>query len=285
MKQSLQRKIDYSISLLKKAEPMAMEYSDKGFFLAFSGGKDSQALYHIAKQGGVKFEAHYSLTTLDPPELVHFIKEQYPDVIIDRPELTFLQLCLKKKMLPLQTVRFCCSVLKESRGAGTVTLTGVRREESVKRSKRNEFELSGRKFSGTIDQFNRVRETDFACIGGKDKIIINPIIDWTYKDVWEYLNDVVGVPHCKLYDEGWHRIGCLFCPMASKTELRRMEKRYPKYKQAIVRTIHKLRENNYMSYYKDLTDEEVFELWITRRKAAEFYNDLKYQRKIEFNEK
>lgn len=52
MRQSLQHKIDYSISLLKKAEPMAMEYSDRGFFLAFSGGKDSQTLYHIAKQGG-----------------------------------------------------------------------------------------------------------------------------------------------------------------------------------------------------------------------------------------
>lgn len=278
----LQHKIEYSIALLKKAEAMAMEYSDKGFFLAFSGGKDSQALYHIAKQGGVKFEAHYSLTTLDPPEVVHFIKEQYPDVIIDRPELTFLQLCLKKKALPTRIMRFCCAELKESQGANRVTLTGVRKAESVKRNKRNEFELSNHKFSGTIDQFNRVRETDFACINGKDKIIINPIINWTDKDVWEYLNDVVKVPHCKLYDEGWHRIGCLFCPMASNRELRRMERRYPKYKTAIIKTIHKLREGSYVKDYKDLTDEEVFEWWISKKNIAEFYSEKKLQKKLEF---
>ena len=45
----LSDKIQYSIDLLKRAEPMALKMSDKGFFLAFSGGKDSQCLYHIAK--------------------------------------------------------------------------------------------------------------------------------------------------------------------------------------------------------------------------------------------
>lgn len=161
---ALNEKIEYSINLLRKAEQMAMEYSDKGFFLAFSGGKDSQALYHVAKLAGVKFEAHYSLTTLDPPELVHFIKEIYPDVIIDRPKRTFLQLCLKKKALPTRMMRFCCAELKETQGAGRVTLTGIRREESSRRAKRNEFEVDKRKFSGTIDQFNRTRETEIVCV-------------------------------------------------------------------------------------------------------------------------
>lgn len=279
---NLQQKIEYSIALLRKAEPMAMEYSDKGFFLAFSGGKDSQALYHIARLGGVKFEAHYSLTTLDPPEVVHFIKEQYPDVVIDRQKLTFLQLCIKKKMLPTRQIRFCCEVLKESQGAGTVTLTGVRRAESAKRAKRNEFELSGHKFSGTIDQFNRVRETDFACIGGKDKIIVNPIIDWTDRDVWEFLNKVAKVPHCRLYDEGWRRIGCLFCPMANKREIAMMERRYPKYKAAVIRTIHRLREMGSMNDYPDLTDEEVFDWWKGQLNIKEYYAMTKWQQKLKF---
>ena len=282
MTPSLQRKIEYSIAFLKKAETMAMEYSDKGFFLSFSGGKDSQALYHIAEMVGVKFEPHYSLTTLDPPELVRFIKKQYPDVIIDRPNLTFLQLCVKKKMLPTRKVRFCCAELKEKQGAGRVVLTGIRREESVRRSKRNEFEIGGHKFSGTIDQFNRTRETDFACIGGKDKIIVNPIINWTKRDVWEFLNEVVKVPHCSLYDEGWHRIGCLFCPMASKKSLARMEKHYPKYKDAIIRTIHRLREKTYVNWYDDLTDEEIFRWWTSKKNIDEFYCMQKSQYKLEF---
>lgn len=279
---ALKDKIDYSINLLRKAESMALEYSDKGFFLAFSGGKDSQALYHVAQLAGVKFEPHYSLTTLDPPELVRFIKSQYPDVIIDRPELTFLQLCLKKKMFPTRKIRFCCSVLKETQGAGRVTLTGVRKQESVQRSKRNEFELGDYKFSGTIDQFNRVRETDFACIGGKDKIIINPIILWTYRDVWEFLNNVVNVPHCSLYDDGWHRIGCLFCPMASKKELFRMEKRYPKYKDAIIRTIHRIRQEGCLNKHPDLTDEEVFRWWISKDNLETFYATNRLQYKLDF---
>ena len=279
---ALNDKIEYSINLLRKAEQMAMEYSDKGFFLAFSGGKDSQALYHVAKLAGVKFEAHYSLTTLDPPELVHFIKEKYPNVIIDRPKRTFLQLCLKKKALPTQIMRFCCAELKETQGAKTVTLTGVRRQESSKRAKRNEFEVSGRKFSGTIDQFNRDKETEIVCIKGKDKIIVNPIITWTDKDVWKFLNEVVKVPHCRLYDEGWTRIGCLFCPMASKKNITMMEKRYPKYKAAIIRTIHRLREGNFVSEYKDLTDEEVFEWWKSKISMKEFYETKKKQFKLDF---
>lgn len=42
---SLQQKIDYSISLLRRAEPLALRMSDKGFFLAFSGGKDNAKHY------------------------------------------------------------------------------------------------------------------------------------------------------------------------------------------------------------------------------------------------
>ena len=43
----LQKKMMYSIDLLRKAERLALAYGgDKGYYLAFSGGKDSQALYH-----------------------------------------------------------------------------------------------------------------------------------------------------------------------------------------------------------------------------------------------
>ena len=42
----LQDKINYSIALLRKCEKMALDYDpENGFYLAFSGGKDSQALY------------------------------------------------------------------------------------------------------------------------------------------------------------------------------------------------------------------------------------------------
>lgn len=290
-----------SIEILKKAEKLALQYNPKGFYLAFSGGKDSQSLYHIAKLAGVKFEAHYARTGIDHPELVHFIMRNYPDVIWDRPDTTFWQLVIKRRMLPTRQFRYCCEVLKETNGGGYVTLTGVRRAESAKRSKRNIYEVSSHKFSGNskdefdewrkeqiaqitkntnIDQFSEQGETEVRCISGKDKIIINPIIEWKDSDVWDFLNNVVKVEHCELYDRGYHRLGCLFCPMASMKEQRKMERDYPKYKAQYLRTIHKLREyrneNGLPDYYKGMTDEDVFQWWLSKQSLEKWkaYNLL-----------
>ena len=110
-------KIERSILLIRKAESLALHMQpERGFWLAFSGGKDSQCIYHLAKMAGVKFEAHYSLTTLDHPELVRFIRNQYPDAIWDRPKLPFVALCQRKRLLPTRRMRFCCSEMKESMG-------------------------------------------------------------------------------------------------------------------------------------------------------------------------
>lgn len=115
------------------------------------------------------------------------------------------------------------------------------------------------------------------CVKGKDKIVINPIIEWTEQDVWYFLNNVVKVEHCELYDKGWKRIGCLFCPMASNKELVRMEKEYPKYKAMLIRTISRLRKNGYMNKYSDLTDEEVFRWWVSKKNIKEWYFENKLQ--------
>ena len=196
--------------------------------------------------------------------------------------MTFAQLCIKKKALPTMRMRFCCAVLKETKGAGTVTLTGVRRQESVKRSKRREAEIIGRrepKFRGSFeefDQFTRTKEVEgIQCIKGKDKIVINPIIDWSEADVWYFLNEVVKVEHCGLYDKGWKRLGCLFCPMASKKEILRQGADYPKYQTLLLRTIAKLRANGYMNQYPDLTDDEVFQWWISKEGIAKWYSNHK----------
>ncbi len=284
---SFDERLQHSIDLLRRSESLALRYYENGFYLAFSGGKDSQSLYHVAQLAGVKFEAHYALTTLDPPELVRFIRSNYPDVIIDRPDMTFAQLCIKKKALPTMRMRFCCAVLKETKGAGTVTLTGVRRQESVKRSKRNETEIIGPrepKYSGTFkqfDQFTREKEIEgVQCIKGKDKIVINPIIDWSEADVWHFLNKEVKVEHCALYDRGWRRLGCLFCPMASKKEIIKQGESYPKYRDLYLRTITKLKENGYMNKYPDLTAEEIFEWWISKESIKSWYASHKLQNKL-----
>ena len=90
-------------------------------------------------------EFHYNVTTVDPPELVIFIKEQFPFVHRDRPKKTMWQLIPEKKMPPTRLVRYCCAELKERGGNGRFCVTGVRWAESIRRrNTRGAFESYGR---------------------------------------------------------------------------------------------------------------------------------------------
>lgn len=135
MRQSLQNKIDYSINLLRKAEKMALRLDpENGFWLAFSGGKDSQVLYHVAQMAGVRFKAHMNLTSVDPPEVIRFVKRQYPDVELIKPKMSIYDMAKKKHLMPTRTFRWCCAKFKEISGAGKVTLIGIRKRRKRKES-------------------------------------------------------------------------------------------------------------------------------------------------------
>lgn len=263
----LRKKMMYSIDLLKKAESIALAYGcgDKGYYLAFSGGKDSQALYHIAELAGVKFDAHMNLTSVDPPEVIRFVKQQYQEVDLIKPKNSIYQIAIEKQILPTMRVRWCCAEYKELSGAGRVTLIGIRHQESSRRAKRNEVEISNRKFSGTLEGLDEYRqelkakrarrkskkygvnitnadqEKTLGCISGKESLLISPIIHWTEQDVWEFLNKVMEVPHCSLYDEGWHRLGCIGCPMSSAKQKQIENLRYPHVKRNWIKAIKAIR--------------------------------------------
>ena len=266
----LDKRVSDSIDLLRRGESLALSINPEGYYLAFSGGKDSQCLYHLAKMAGVKFTAHMNVTSVDPPELMHFVRTHYPDVQLHLPDINFYNLIIKKKALPLRMMRFCCSYLKERAGAGYVRLVGIRAAESSRRAKRNELELSDRSFSGTFDQFNRDKETSFQCVGGKDSIIMSPIFRWSNANVWDFLRSN-GVEWCSLYDCGYHRIGCMFCPMASVKEKRRDLKRYPGVAKAIKRSIRRIVEDyGYMNLYTSDVDE-IFEWWLSNESADVYF--------------
>ena len=233
----LRYKMEQTVALLRKGESLALRYDpENGYFLAFSGGKDSQALYHIAQLAGVKFKAHFSPTTVDPPQLIRFIRKQYPEVEFEKVEKSMYQMAKEMGMVPTRRLRWCCARFKETAGAGKVTLTGIRKAESIKRAKRQTVEVSGHKFAGDLDaffgwskeriekkvknlnqdEFSRDKQQEIRCINGKDSIIVNPMLEWSDADVWDFLNKVMEVPHCELYDPPYnqHRIGCILCPMA-----------------------------------------------------------------------
>jgi len=190
---------DYSIEIIKEFEP------DDGYYLAFSGGKDSCVILELAKRAGVKYDAHYNVTTIDPPELVRFIRASYPEVIFDYPKEAFFPLALKRG-IPTRQARWCCDALKEYSGVGRTLMTGVRHAESRARSEYAFYSKCQR----------------------HNKYFVNPIVRWSDEDVWSYIKGE-GIPYCSLYDEGFTRIGCILCPCQRKSEKIRSMQRWPHY--------------------------------------------------------
>jgi phosphoadenosine phosphosulfate reductase len=174
---------------------------DDGLYVAFSGGKDSVVILDLVKRSGVPFDAHYNLTTADPPEVVYFVR-RFPEVQFHKPRdkdgkfMSIWRLIHKKGMPPRRNARFCCEVMKEQGGKGRTVVTGVRWAESANRSKRGLYE---------------------GCYKDGNKHYLNPIIDWTTADVWHYIRSR-GLDYCSLYDEGFTRVGCVLCPMSRKTD-------------------------------------------------------------------
>lgn len=275
----LKSKIEHSIKLIKSAEKLSLMASENGFYLAFSGGKDSQALYHVTELSGVKFHSHMNMTSVDPPAVVRFVKEQYPEVQRHIPEKNFFQLIEKRRSLPSNVTRYCCEVLKEHRGEGYVKLIGIRAEESRKRANRREVETSKwKKF--TFDQFSEHQETMVNCVDGKDSILVSPILYWTEQNVWEFLNKI-GAPHCSLYDKGRKRIGCVYCPMSNISEMLDYPYRFPHWTNKLKNEIKKLCDSG-LYQTLDSNPDLVFAWYISKRTISDFLKMMESMKEGKF---
>jgi len=235
-------KVAMAIDRIRTFEP------PEGYYVAFSGGKDSVVILDLVKRSGVKFDAHYNITGIDPPELYYFIRDQHPEVQRHRPEITMWALIVKKMMPPTRLVRYCCEHLKERRGAGRVVVTGIRWEESNRRSKRKMNE---------------------ACFRDSRTHYLNPIIDWLDSDVWEYISEN-NVKYCFLYGEGFKRLGCIGCDMAGSKGKRRQFERWPRYESkyrkafdiAAKLNIQRLGEKDLKGAIRWIDGESMFNWWM-----------------------
>lgn len=275
----LQSKIDKAIEFIKHGEKLALSMNADGYFVAFSGGKDSQVLLWLVQQAGVKYRAFYAVTTNDPPQNVQFIREHYPEVIFIHPKENFYKL-VAKKGLPTMRTRYCCRVLKETAGIGYATLVGVRKDESSKRrgyrdvdviSRRKEHQDKERVYS--VDE---IVAAEHKCIKGKDKLLLRPMLNFSESEVWEviYANNL---PINPCYETA-NRVGCIFCPFAQKKQILEYCKKYPRAKAKIIDSIQQYQTK--MQKCK-LSPDEYFDWWLTKKSVKQYIAD-KRQTKIEF---
>ena len=260
-------KIDVALDRIKYFEP------EEGYYLAFSGGKDSIVCKELLKMAGVKFDSHYNHTTVDPPELIYYMRENHQDVIVEKPDITMWRLIEKKLMPPNRMVRYCCDVLKERGGEGRFVVTGVRWAESARRkntrkgvemyiNSKSKKTLDKKKIFIMSDNDEKRKMTENCIIKGK--YLLNPIIDWEDDDVWEFINSR-NLPYCKLYDEGFERLGCVGCPLASSKQMKEEFKKYPQYKKNYIKAFDRMLKEREKKG-KETTwknGEEVMKWWLT----------------------
>ena len=96
-----------AVDFLRRHEP------PEGYFMGFSGGKDSIVTEKLCRMAKVKYQAFYSCTRIDPPEVMRFIRTEYPEVAWLYPKVSMWR-AIQTNAPPLRIHRWCCDVLKKT---------------------------------------------------------------------------------------------------------------------------------------------------------------------------
>lgn len=245
-----------AIDRLKAASEMSLAYYKQPLVVTDSGGKDSSVIKELALRAGIPVEFMHNHTTADAPETVYFIRSEFKRLeelgkkcVVTMPTykgkpVTMWSLIPQKLMPPTRLVRYCCAVLKEPGGAGRFIATGVRWAESISRKKnRAIWERQHKEPEKRIllNNDNDDKRMLFESCRLQAKRVVNPIVDWSDEDVWEFIRDAKA-PVNPQYKEGQCRVGCIGCPMAGTSGREAEFLRWPTYKQAYIRAFDKLVE-------------------------------------------
>ncbi|HOV88377.1 MAG TPA: phosphoadenosine phosphosulfate reductase family protein [Syntrophobacteraceae bacterium] len=189
--------VNEALKFIKAHEP------PEGYFIAFSGGKDSIVSLELTRMAGVRHQAFYSCSSIEPPEVVQFIREFYPEVTFLYPERSFWEL-IRKKFPPLKTKRWCCDFLRKYPSRKIPLkhrIMGMRMEESRDRADRPRIERNKR----------------------EKTIVFKPLFSWKAWSIWDFIQRY-RLPYPSLYDEGWERVGCVVCPFICSPTMKHIER-------------------------------------------------------------
>lgn len=198
---------DEALSFIQAA---AEKYSHENIVISFSGGKDSTVT------------ADLTVRALNDPSLVHIFGDttlEFPTTleyarrfrqnnplaifkVAKNKDQDFYQVC-QDIGPPARMMRWCCSMFKTGpitrvigslyRDQNILTFYGIRKCESVSRSK-----------------YNRV-EDDPEAVKIQRQAVASPIFFWKDIDIWLYLLGE-NVDFNEAYRLGYDRVGCWCCP-------------------------------------------------------------------------
>lgn len=217
-------------------------------YIAFSGGKDSTVLLHIARNIFPNIKAVFSNTGLEFPEIVSFVNS-VDNVDIIKPKVNFREVIIQFGY-PLISKEVCNTIngsLKNPNNYRSYKLSGNLKGKSMfdsskysyllfapfrlndkccKIMKKDPFDDYNKKTNrkpiiGTLASESILRKKIFMQQGcnifTKGKEISRPISIWKEEDIWNYINKN-NLSISKIYEKGYTRSGCVFCAFGCHLE-------------------------------------------------------------------
>ena len=196
-----------ALSFIKTA---AEGYPEENLVVSFSGGKDSTVTADLAVRAlSDPYLVHiFGDTTLEFPSTLEYaarFRESHPQAIFKTArnrEQSFYGVA-EEIGPPARMMRWCCSMFKTGPitrvfnglygNQSILTFQGVRKDESVTRSK-----------------YNRIEDSAEAVKIQKQRVAL-PIFCWRDIDVWLYILGE-GIDFNDAYRLGYERVGCWCCP-------------------------------------------------------------------------
>ena len=198
---------DEAFSFVRQA---AEKFREENIVISFSGGKDSTAAADVVTKAlsNPSLVHIFGNTTLEFPATVEYaerFRENHPLAIFmvaKNEEQVFYDVC-EDIGPPARMMRWCCSMFKTGpitrvinsmyRSQQILTFYGIRKSESVSRSK-----------------YNRI-EDDAESVKIQQQTVASPIFFWKDIDIWLYIL-AEDIDFNSAYRLGYDRVGCWCCP-------------------------------------------------------------------------